>query len=348
MPVTYNTLYQRLELSGIVTNQEFYNAVSTDGLSETPENTFKLERDITLKSSCDLSQFGNVIIDLNTRFLHSESGVVDIIWRNVTFIESGQRLRSNRKLFKTIDGGSYQAEGGGIIWNAKGQPNNGANWSDYYALVISAENLKNVSLSSTEFPLKDLNGLLFTESSTIENLTCYRLSRIGNGKEGIRTIFKNLISSSIESIKGTNLTPYNYTSLMFINFENTALDPNAPSSTWLDDYSDNGVTPKDHYVYLLGTAIDIFSETGLGNLKNNLHVIGGGYKYYRFINGLGGKFGYFNSKSNLPQPSQATLTRDDMLQPETVREISSNEKIECVTQSFEYAHNGSSFVKLII
>ena len=109
MPIAYNTSATELEFTGVVTNAELESAISssTTGIYRTSDNIYILEAILRLKDGCDLSDFRDVIFELDTHdiYINDSSAAGDtapegVTWRNVLFIESGARETADRFIFK--------------------------------------------------------------------------------------------------------------------------------------------------------------------------------------------------------------------------------------------------------
>ena len=328
MPVSF--ISNELQLSGSVTNAEWHSAVGGGGLSYNNHNIYQLEADIRLLSGCDLSGFGDVIIELNAHDFRVDSGVIDAIWRNVTFIESGPRIVADRFVFKS---GTYQAQGGSFINNVEGVPSSGSD--PRYMMILEATSLSNVSLFTTKRPITGFDALNITKSGIYSDVGARRINRIIAVGSGVRPRFRRWHQTSTTYAKAL-LGVYSGASLMVEGGSNSGT---GSSQTWLDNY--NGQI-NDHWLYLLGSANARFATTNINKRKNQLHIVGGGMQYRRFVGGEGGKVYYYDSRSSSsPQEFLPVTDRAEMLSTARDVTLGSDEQVEIVVTSYLFnAANG--------
>lgn len=331
-----------LVLSGTVTNAEFYSATSTAGLSRNSENMYALDADIRISSGADVSGLRNIIISLNTKEIYCEDD--DIQFNQITFMENDGRSVADRIVFKPDGTGDYPSMNNcQFIHNIVGNSGSG---DSRYLTMAHIKSATNTVFRASDFSEQEIDGVTFTNSGLYRDVSGVRVKRFiasqDNDGNAIRVMAKDLWQSSKIYSTGGIICAYNGSSVMVSNWTKEILDSGA-TNNWMDNYNGHLGT---HYVYLLGTANDAWQADGSGisQKKTTLNVIKGGHKYYNFQGGNGGKFAYFDSRGTNPQTCVPVFNRADMLDTDTVIDIGANEKIEFVTQTMRYYHNGSSWI----
>ncbi|AUR83134.1 hypothetical protein NVP1031O_152 [Vibrio phage 1.031.O._10N.261.46.F8] len=335
MTVTYTS--GELQMSGTVTNAQFYAATATAGL-EKSDGLYKLLANVRIMADADLSGLSNILISLNTQDFFFEAPSSE--FKKITFIESGGRSVADRAVFRLSASGDYPVlTECQFIHNIAGNPGGG---DPRYISVVNMSGASNTTFRASEFSEQEVGGVAISASGIYDGLAGTRVTRFFVIGEGVRVILTNVTQSSTLYDSGGVAGAYGGASLVISNWDKEILNPSG-NTTWFDDY-DGQV--NDHWLYLLGTAASQYRANGAGisNKKNQLHVVLGGHKYYNFINGEGGKFAYFDSRSSSPQKCILTTSgAADMLETATVTDIDATENIEFITATKLYNRDTGSW-----
>lgn len=342
MAVNYTS--GELQLSGTVTNSEFYSATSTAGLTKTTDGVYRLDADVRVMNGADVSGLKNIIISLNTKDIYIEDPNIE--FNELTFYEAGSRAVEDRSVFRLSGSGDFpKLTDCQFIHNITGNPG-GAD--PRYLTQLQLNGMDRTVFRASEFSEQEIDAVSFGDSGDYSNISGIRVKRFLSASDKdanlIRVIVRDLVQSSGVYSNGGILGVYNGSSIMVSNWSREGLG--GTSTNWLDNYNSQLGT---HYVHLLGTATDHYmsNAAGIGNRKTTLNITKGGHKHYKFVNGEGAKFGYFDNRSGSVELAKSfpVLTNSEMLDTATTKTIGSDEKVEFITRSMRTYYNGSSWVE---
>ena len=370
MAVAYNSGSSELWFTGAVTNAQIETAISNGvtGITRSSENVYILGANLRLRDACDLRGLENCIIDLKTHeiFINNGSATgdtapVDVTWRNVLFIESGQRAVGDRHVFGNVDHGTasqrgdikYRAIGGGFIHNIDGRPASG---DRRYLTQIAAEEIQNVRIFATDRSLESVDGVEILTREVVSNIELRKVNGIIIGQRANaydRAWMRNTVHTSFACRFGGRIGLFNSSSLIMEGYDNSPYDPDNTGSdnrwlnTWQAGSGERGgpTVRQDHWLYMLGSAAEyaaskLFTSggqnTGISQRVDELHIVGGGMRYYNVQGGNGATVRYYDSRSATTAQKHRPTTSGpaDMLLTDLTQTIGSDENATILTHAW--------------
>ena len=332
MPIT--TTATEIQLSGTVTNAEWYSAVADGGITHNTEaEVYFLQRDMRLKDGVNLSEFKNITIDFNGFDLEIEENARDANFENLIIQETNgysvpNRRWINRSVTTYIAG--LRLKNTTYVHSARGSfPVSGDNRKLSQPVITL---LQNSTLKSADYVEVGLNPIFLTNQKVI-GVVFQNIDRIIN--IGARVFYENIeyYNYSTSSLLGVQENA----SVILVNYFPSKINENN-----IPDITNFGST-NPFWAYWLGQ--DSVANFNRGNNSNSLNIsartnlmrnVGGGLRRYNFIGGEGATVNYFDSLGVGKQKFLIDFDEAEFLSPTTDLILDSEEKAEIVTRSFRY------------
>ena len=303
--------------SGTVTNSDLDTA--SNGITRSSSTgIYKIDGDVYFTDTCDLSDFGNITLDIGDKDFYVHPDAPDTTLRNVTLRMTGNRAVSDRAVFK--EGSQYNAIGGGFIHAAIDRPAAG---DRRYLSVVAAGSISNVQLRAEDYALQEIDALTFLQSGEYSGIRGTRVKRVSADNGTTRLLLHDCDFNSSVLSSGTQIGCYHNANAMlndctFLRYSGQAVD--ISSNDWLDTYST--ATDQPQYIYLMGTTSSLLKTNWANRSRNNQAIIrNGSLKYLQaFLGGVPTSQFNYRVYSRLstdtdaqPRPATPTLTNSEML-----------------------------------